>query len=236
MKAIQFQRLTQQYLLPTLPGFAAKGALVYATPLDYLLRGFYFEPSGSDPSSFYVWTFIQPLYVPTRHIYFTFGRRLGKGWPLDEKEADGSRSNGQHYQAGMASIMVQVLRTIEAEGLPFIGNIEHPVDLAYQTSRVTDAPDEDPYVVEAVIYSYILAGEYGRAREKYARLKRSLSSLENGLVWAREIAQRAAQVMDNLPRHPDNTVALLDMWTRQTARDLRLPEPQLTYRHFAGAI
>jgi hypothetical protein len=236
MKATQFQRLTQQYLLPALPGFVAKGALVYATPLDYLLRGFYFEPSGSDPSSFYIWTFIQPLYVPTRHIYFTFGKRLGNGWPIDESEAGSRRSNGQHYQAGVASLMAHVLRTIEAEGLPFIGNIEYPVDLAYQTTRVTDAPDDDPYVVEAVVYSLILAGEYGRTQEEYARLKRGLSTLENRLVWAREIAQRAAQVMDNLPRHPDNAVALLDTWTRQTARDLRLPEPQLTHRHFAGAI
>ena len=45
------------------PDFQNKGLLVFAKPLNGVLRGFYFEGSDFNSSSFYVWAFVQPLFA-----------------------------------------------------------------------------------------------------------------------------------------------------------------------------
>src|SRR5438552_1936158 len=124
MKDARFQRLIRQYLLPHLPGFRAKKSLVFAEPLEYLLRGFALESSGFGPSVFYLWVFVQPLYVPSTHIYFHFGRRLGHGWDLDANADNESE------------VMGQVLTRIKDEGLPFINRFESPADFADRAAQI----------------------------------------------------------------------------------------------------
>ncbi len=73
MKTAVFQRLIRKHLLPHLPGFRAKGWLLFAEPPRRLLRGFAFEGSGFDQSVFNVWAFVKPLYVPSTYVTFTLG-------------------------------------------------------------------------------------------------------------------------------------------------------------------
>lgn len=90
MKSTEIKRLVTAYLLPSLPGYRVRGSLLYAEPVEALLRGFLFETSGSDRTAFYVWAFVQPLDAPAPDIPLTFGERLGGGskvWRLtDEPE------------------------------------------------------------------------------------------------------------------------------------------------------
>jgi polygalacturonase len=44
--------------------------------VKHALRGLYFEGSSFDGKSFYVWTFVLPLFVPTKHVSFNLGKRL----------------------------------------------------------------------------------------------------------------------------------------------------------------
>ncbi|WP_410220749.1 hypothetical protein [Pedobacter sp.] len=63
--------------------FKLKESIFYKIPaLDFLI-GFCFEKSKNENDSLYVWSFIQPLYVPNDSISLSFGRRLNdKLWKL----------------------------------------------------------------------------------------------------------------------------------------------------------
>src|SRR5690348_10025170 len=90
MKGREFEGLYRRYLLADLPGFTYKGSLLFARPVVHLLRGFSFDTSGFSADAFDVEVFVQPLYVPTDCITYTFGRRLhgrqGMGWKLDRQD------------------------------------------------------------------------------------------------------------------------------------------------------
>jgi hypothetical protein len=63
--------------------FKLKGNILYQIPLSDFAIGFCFEKSKNEKDSVYVWSFIQPLYVPNDSIILSFGKRLGnKLWTL----------------------------------------------------------------------------------------------------------------------------------------------------------
>jgi hypothetical protein len=77
MKATLVNRLSKQYLLSDLPSFSIKGHLLYSLESDYLLHGICFESSSFSSTSFTIEVFVQPLFIPSEYIYFSFGNRLG---------------------------------------------------------------------------------------------------------------------------------------------------------------
>jgi hypothetical protein len=211
MKSRQFQILSRKYLLPHLSGYGSKGALLFIQPIKSLLRGFCFEGSGFDPSAFYVWAFVQPLYVPSRVISFTFGKRIGGG-------------AGQRWKLTMdteSDVMNEVLASVKTEGIPIIERFETPAKLATEAVEFTHAP-KDPYVVEAIAYSFILAGEYSRFMETVNSLQTLLENLDLSLSWPQAMLQRAQYLRDTLTRHPYKAMELLDRWAEQTLRNLCL--------------
>lgn len=56
-----------------------RGRLAYRVPVGPLLVGVYANPSGWSKGRSYLEAFVQPLYLPTEHLDFTIGRRLGGG-------------------------------------------------------------------------------------------------------------------------------------------------------------
>lgn len=67
--------------------FSLKGNILYHIPLIDFILGFCFETSKNEKDSLYVWSFIQPLYVPTDSISLSFGKRLeNKLWKLKGNE------------------------------------------------------------------------------------------------------------------------------------------------------
>lgn len=207
MNARGFQRLSREYLLPRLPGFRAKGGLLFAEPLEELLRGFYFEPSGFDRCMFYASVFVQPLYVPSTHIVLHYGARLGPGWNLAE---------GSEHQ-----VMSSLLSWINREGLPFLQKTETPRDFVAWLMQSKFNP-RDAYPVEALAYSLILMGEYDRAFQAFDDLDRIIAQSAPGLQWLSEIAQRSRPIRKALAKDPHHAVALLNDWKQNTVRNLRL--------------
>jgi hypothetical protein len=113
MKSQLVRRLSKMYFLPNLPGYIAKGHLLYQQDLEHILRGFWFESSAFDRDSFTVEVFVQPLYIPVSHLSFTFGHRLGslgKGydiwWKYDEETE--------------ALMMQEILSFMMSAGIPFL--------------------------------------------------------------------------------------------------------------------
>lgn len=50
--------------------------ILYREPLNNMLVGFCFEKSSFHKDSLYVWSFVQPIYVPNENINLTFGKRI----------------------------------------------------------------------------------------------------------------------------------------------------------------
>ncbi len=208
MKGADFQRLARKYLLPHLPGFGSKGGLLVAEPLEYLLRGFSFEPSGFDPSSFYMSVFVQPPYVPSTYVCFHYGNRLGFSWSRPQ-------ASEEWY------VMGKLLACMESEGLPFLRRFRNPADFADKAAQITGSLD-DPYLVETVASSLVLVGRYQDALEEIDRLHRITMRMNPKLSWPREIDRRAQQVRESMSRDPQEAVALLNAWRDQTVHNLRL--------------
>ena len=117
MKGRNVQRLLERCILPFLPNYKVHGSLVYALPVDCLLRAFKFESSAFKDSEFNVQYFAMPLYVPTEYLYFTFGARVGQGVSWDVDRGD------------VAQIMANVREYLERVGLPFLQGVRTPGDL-----------------------------------------------------------------------------------------------------------
>lgn len=209
MNARLAQRLARRYLLPQLSGFAVRGALTYAKPLGDVARGFYLE-SSRDPQSFYLWVFVQPLYIPIDGVSFTFGERLGHGWSLSAETED--------------AVMREVVALVRQEGLPFLAGLRNPADLASRAAAITQAPD-DPNVAEAIAYSLLLAGQWHEAAAALARLDRIVRAIDQRRhPWVAQLGARGGQVRDALTHEPTAALALLAVWRAQTVAALRLLE------------
>lgn len=114
-----WSRLARAHLLPALPGYAVRGRLIFRTPIEMLLVGLACEPSAFAKELFTVHAFVQPLYVPSNHITFSLGDRLGRLGGKGDKWWDYSPEREQE-------IMDDVRGYIEREAVPFFAEVETP--------------------------------------------------------------------------------------------------------------
>jgi hypothetical protein len=204
------QRLVQRYLVPSLDGFRVRGSLLFQPPDGYLLRAFKFESSAFSGSTFHVQAFVLPLYVPTEHLYFTFGDRLGRGgvsWDVEK----------QPEPAAMA----EVLQLIEREGLPLLNGAKEPMDL-FAVCQSLKLPLDDPRIAEALTYARVLGGQHAEALLELDDLLPRTAELEARAPWAREIRLREQVVADALRRAPAEALAHLKSWRAESCARLKI--------------
>ena len=75
MKVAEVNRLIHKHLPANLSEYSIFRNLVFKIEKDFFLKGYDFETSGYG-DSLAVWCFIQPLFVKSDSVYFTFGDRL----------------------------------------------------------------------------------------------------------------------------------------------------------------
>ena len=198
-------RSLSKILLPQMPGYTHKGRMLYASPLNHVLRGFYFEESGFDPSAFYVWAFFLPLYVPTAHVSFSFGKRLGDGsderWNLHDPE-----------------LRDELLVRIQRDGLPFLNEVDGPFQVPTAIQRL--GTESDPYGLEAIAYSLAMADDFPAAQRALNRLA---NVLNKGVPWQAEICDRATLLGQKLiGGDPQRAKQQLEDWEQTTRKNLGL--------------
>lgn len=72
---ITINKFVKECLLPNFDGFGYQKSVLFKAPIGDVLSGFYFEKVKDH---FYIWCFFQPMFIPSKSIYFTFGKRLGQ--------------------------------------------------------------------------------------------------------------------------------------------------------------
>lgn len=200
-----------RYLKAHLPGMEQRGSLIYRRPVADLLCGCHVESSGFSGDRFVLHAFVQPLYVPAQSVVLSFGRRLGgrgERWFNLSDEAE-------------AQAMAEVLRLIRSDVLPLCARFREPADFArYGGELVSNR--RDPHFVEAVAYSYALAGEYAQARDHLMRLLIHLQNRGDLLPYEREMIRRNQQLDARLRERPDEALADLRTWRDQTLQAIGL--------------
>ncbi len=219
MRKKEFEAVGKR-LLPDLPGFAVKGCLLLLRPLGHTLRGICFNGS-IDPRSFYVEVFIQPLFVPSRHISLNIGWRLRCAFG----RSDSWGADDPH--------LVEELRMgLKREALPFLSRIQTPRDVADAASvvhpikgpvvqQVITYTSADPIVQQAIAFALARADEIEKGREALAPLIRTL---HDEIPWRREMAERALSLQGMLLNDPAAARRQLDAWETQTVKNLGLEQ------------
>jgi hypothetical protein len=218
MKAKELENLTKKYLLPNLSGFDTTGVLIYATPVDYFLRGFAFDRSAYQTRKFTIWAFVQPLYIPTSHVWFSMGNRLGA--------LGGHQERWWNLEDGVQRVAEEVLKYMRVEGIPFLDKIHSPRDFVKKVRELTRAPDE-PIVKEAWCYALILTGDHSKGSKELERLLRSIEELKIQypyIHWLEDNRQRVLDILDALKTGPDLARAILDRWRAETLAKIKLTD------------
>jgi hypothetical protein len=177
--------------------------MLYTSSLNHVIRGFYFEDSGFDPSAFYAWAFFLPLYIPTTHISFSFGRRLGDG-------------SGKRWNTDDPRLIDELLGCIQRDGLPFLNGVQEPFQVMTAIQHL--GADSDPYGLEAIAYSLLLTGDFPAAQEALDHL---VKSLDINISWQSEMRDRAAHLSKKLlGNDPQESRQQLAEWEQMTRKSL----------------
>jgi len=207
MKTKDKVQLAKQ-LLPIMPDFAIKGAMMFKQPLGHILRGVFFENSAFD-KSIYVWVFLIPLIVPTQHIYFNFGYRL-------------PRPNNKPWQPDSINFLDDLKDTL-SKSLPFLHNVKSLDDFILTIRPKND--HQHLHIQEAIAYTLALNGDTVEAIRALSNLI-PLFDVES--PWQVEMQERARTLKAKLEENPSEAIKLLESWEAETIKNLGLEK-------FAGA-
>jgi hypothetical protein len=189
-------------LLPELPSFGVAGQLLFAQPIRHTLRAVFFDRS-IDARGFYAQVFVLPLCVPTKHIGFNFGWRVGGGSHL--------------WNADAPSLIAELGAALKREALPFLSRIQSPRDVADAGMSLQKSADR--YVQQAIAYALARAGDVGKA---VAELDTLVAMLDVKVPWQLEMAERAQALKSKLLASPAEAQHQLDVWENESAKNLGL--------------
>lgn len=189
---------------PSLPGFAIKAPLMVIPPLKHTLRGLCFESHSREAKLFYVWVFFLPLCVPTKHVSFNLGKRIGS-------------AGDKPWNADAPNLVAELSTALKREALPFLSHIESPLDLAHAAKSLGNA--QDPYAQQAIAYAFALAGDVNKAAVALDELTRLL---DVKVPWQLEMLERANALKSQLYSDVSKAQSQLEAWGAESIRNLSL--------------
>lgn len=150
----EIERQLKQTMLNKLPeGFAAKGQLLFHSPIEWFIRGYGFHWSEYDKNIFRVIAFVSPLYVPEAGYYYSLQQSIGFLCYHQEiwwREFDDP----------------QIIDCITSKGEQWVGEISTPYDYAVKAKVIASKQEILPDSVllsREIAYSYLLAGRHEEA-------------------------------------------------------------------------
>ncbi len=193
----EFQKILND-ALPVSRGFAVRGGLAFIKPVESVLRGICCERS-IDPDSFYVWVFVQPMYVPSDHIFFNFGWRVGEVWMRGDPE-----------------LIPRLKKSICERAMPFLEFANEPKHLPMAAEKWNQI--HDPVVMQIVGYSYAKIGDVEKACEVLERFVHRAKETGYGLSRVQDVER----FLDLLKSDFQAAQCMLVSWERETRAKLRL--------------
>jgi hypothetical protein len=220
MKTAALERLFKRYVLPSLPGFAIQGKLLFSTPVSWLLLGVVWEQSSWAAGRGQLTAFAQGLFVPKDFLVLSNGKRIGRSYIDVDPDAP-------------EVAMRAVLATIRDEGVPFLRTVGELAGferhLVYREREV--APTFDSHIAENLAYARVVAGHSREAVTMLHRIVEATRRSPKSPEWVQEQGGRAELMLGLVGTAPDLAVDQLREWRRETMNALRLekwvdPEPR----------
>lgn len=193
----------EKQLLAILPGFSIKEKLMYISPVKGILRGIYFEASAFEKKSFYINVFVLPLCVPTKHLYFNFGKRL-------------RHLKTDRWNFDSPNILEKIIDALKDQGLQFLSRAESLLEFVKVAKTFSET---NPHTSQAIAYALFRAGEYEQAEEAFTQL---IKRLEVKVAWQREMLDRAVALKSSLVKNPVEGQKTLAVYESQTIENLGL--------------
>lgn len=175
-------------------------------PTVEILKGLYFERSGSDASRLYVWAFFMPLCVPSKHVTFNLGRRIG--------------GTDQRWDFNDPLLHEKIIFAIRAEAIPFLSQARTPL-LASRLAVSIANFGKSPYPLQASAYLLARSGDVTAAINSLETL---LLSLKTDVPWQLEMALRAKSLKSLLVKNPDQAMLKLKDWELETKQNLKIDQ------------
>lgn len=208
MRRREFRALIGR-ILPSMVGFCANGSLVLIQPIGQVLRGFWFDPSAFDKTSFYVTAFFLPTYVPHDVLALTLGRPV----------RDSKSSDRWSFSAGNTEEELVLSMAPHAERLRSLRTAEDVVEAFKEYTTPNEQGLVNPHCYEALAYTLIQAGRYKRALEVSEKL---LERADLKIPWQRGIVDRVQLIRTKLAADPGDAIQQLSDWQKETIRNLHL--------------
>ncbi len=206
MRGPWFQRFSQDLLLPSLPGFMAKGKCLFKAPVGAMFRGFIFD-SSSSKEAFYPQVYVQPLYVPFKYTALTLGERFIGNWQVRP-----------HDEANLAQKLLDHIRSV---GLPFLDNLGSPEKLAHPPAYWDSSANV--HIEQAIAYSLAFIGEDDRALDRIDQICRLLQAASGKYAWEDKLLADLLSFRAILHEDPSQARQQLATWVEETRGHLRLP-------------
>ncbi|MGC3945484.1 MAG: hypothetical protein QM762_13375 [Chryseolinea sp.] len=197
-----FSNYTKQHISST--AWNLKNHLAYKEPENGLLKGIYFNSSSFSASQFEPIAFIQPLFVPSDHVYFSFSLGLNatvkrQWWDYSEETVEES-----------GRVLADEINEIEKR---FFSKINASAD--FYRYYLKDKKVTVRYF-EAVAYSCAYANLEGAEKElsdliDYIKKKENIT-----IEWVKEIYDNTLLLLDG------NASYLFDMWEKRTREALKV--------------
>lgn len=215
MKQLEFEALIKKYLLPSLPGFAVKGGLLFTEPIGLLLHTIVFVPSIGDKNKFHVDVIIQPLYLLKEYIVCMYEYDL---WSVKERSLIGQRwlYNGQNIE----DIMIDIRLRICDDVIKWFNEIQTPIDLINNGIHIHGM--NDPYHLQSVVYSWIISGKQAEASKAMERWLTTLRGYESPYPWQVQLLEEATRIDALLRDDITKAQAALYDFRRFTLQHLKL--------------
>jgi hypothetical protein len=157
--------------------------------------------------------FVQPLYIPEDAIVLNFGKRLEFGfgrltfherWDLNPDSLD--------------STLPAMLKSMFRQGVPFLRKRDS-IELFIRNLKYGIRVENTIFDREALVYSLARLGRY---REAERRLKSLIRSIKPDDL-RQDVHGNANELLTAIQTSPNQAHELLNRWTEETARNLRLP-------------
>ena len=206
MKTRDFAYLGKKLVRVCCPELSVKGQLLFLSPVAPILRGFCFDNSGSAAEAFYFWAMFIPLCVPTKHIHFTFGHRLGrhKRWHVDDPD----------LEITLSAEMKRELPSLES-----LANLDAVIATLRSKAKPNTSNYINPLILEALAYVLILNNN-----PDALDVLRSVIHYENSVVpWEAALGKRVALISNLLSHGTAAAISQLRAWEQESLNNLHLP-------------
>jgi hypothetical protein len=209
MKGRELQKFVEQYLLPSLSGFAYGKRVIYAIPVENVLCGLVLDSSGFSAQRFHPHAFVQPLYVPSEHLVLSFGHRFSGVW---------------EFAAGREQDLAdRLIQNIRKEFTPLVVSLRTPELFAKNASKFSWFNKSNPHLSQAMAYSLAFSGESKAAAKWLRAVEESIQKSKTKQEWEVALAAECRSFQDLLAADPEGARRQLAAWSEQTRNGLKLP-------------